>query len=335
MTRTVLTFEQDLNRLAAYQVLEPWLRDARVLELGCGEGHGLRQLFALGARAVVGLDRDVRRARPRVAALEEVVTLRGFQPPRLDLQGASFDVIIVNEVAAILGPSGRLGELRAALSPEGMLVVRAESGDHTGDARGVTYGELLDLLEPVFPVVRVFGQSPFVGYSVAELTGRDGAELDLFVDGALMGGAVEEVTSYLVLCGSKAAFGQEGAYGILQVPSEGDAALERWWDSLGGQTEGETGGRVPSHVEAPAQQDAATGGYLEAVGPLEPGKLAESAPSQGASSPRQGQEAGSEPEAQRGAVGEAGGPGDKGIDLGPLTDSQGGRIARWRWPVGG
>lgn len=232
MTRIDYSFEQALNRLAAYQFLEPWLRDGRVLELGCGDGQGLRQIFALGARAVIGLDRDLRGARSRVAALEEVVTLRVFQPPRLDLQDAPFDVVLVNDVGALLHRPEMLRELRAALSPGGLLVVRAESGDQLGASRGVTYGELLDLLEPAFPVVRVFGQSPFVGYSLAELTGQEEGELDLFVDGALMGGAVEEVTSYLVLCSAKEVTGQKGAYGILQVPSEGDAALERWWDSL-------------------------------------------------------------------------------------------------------
>lgn len=306
MTRIFLSFDQDMHRLAAYQFLEPCLRDRRVLELGCGSGQGLRQLFALGAREVLGLDRDLRAARTRVAALEAVVTLRTFQPPRLDLGKERFDVIIVNDVGALSGSRDLLLELQAAMSAEGLLVVRAESGDRPGVAKGVSYGALLDLLEPAFPLVRVFGQSPFCGYSLVELTRQEGGDLDLFVDGALMGGAVEEVASYLVLCGPAAALHLDGAYGLVQVPSDGDAALDRWWDSLAQGAEEDS--------------DVSAGGVTSATGRRE----------QEGALPLDGSAAGLEgghaptPEEPRA-------PGPR-TDLERLMDGKGGMVPRWRWP---
>lgn len=331
MTRIEMSFDHELNRLAAYQYLEPWLRNRRVLELGCGQGHGLRQLFALGAQAVVGLDRDPRRCAPRVAALEDVVSLRSYRPPRLGLVAGSFDVVIVNDSTALLGPQPTFSELRAALVPEGLLVVRVESGDQAGAPGGVTYGELLDLLEPVFPEVRVFGQSPFVAYSIVELTEEvsgKSEELDLSLDGALMGGAAEEVGAYLVLCGSASALRRPSGYGILQVPSQGDVALERWWDSLA-QEEPEDDGDIPPFVEtrdAPRTGDRVVperapeidspGAMVMRVGPDDSGR-----PDMSGNPAVDGRNL---PDGQ-------GQPSERPT-LESLSDSGGGFFARWRWP---
>lgn len=323
MNRIVLSCDQDMHRLAAYQFLEPWLRDARVLEVGCGAGHGLRQIFALGARAVVGLDRDTQGARARVAALEEVVRLGTFQPPRLGLGRERFDVAIVSDASLLGQTPAMLEELRSSVAPDGLVVVRAESRDRVGARRGSTYAELMDLLEPLFAVVRVFGQSPFVGYSVAELTGEEEEDLDLFVDGALLGGAVEEVASYLVLCGEAATRHLHGAYGILQVPAEGDTALERWWDSLAAM---EGSGDAGEDEERAEDSDLSEGGSEKAPA-QEPTTASPAAPPPApvptAAVPAPGPMAAA-PAPARAPMG--------GTDLLPYTDGRGGRVTRWRWP---
>ncbi|MDX9999683.1 MAG: class I SAM-dependent methyltransferase [Polyangia bacterium] len=339
MTRIELTFRQELHRLAAYQFLEPWIRESHVLELGCGDGHGLRQLVALGARSVLGMDRAPHHARSRVEGLGDVVSLRGYQGNRLDLRGAQFDVVIVNDVAALLGTPRLLQEICATLSARGMVVVRAESRDRTDAASGATYGELMDLLEPAFPTVRVFGQSPFVGYSLAELTGREEEDLDVFVDGALMSGAVEEVGSYIFLCG--AVKGQEGVYGILQVPAEGDSGLERWRDSLviPGEESGDEGGdltREPGDSPWRESQVAVTGreGDMLAGGPATEG-AGDPAGEVGGQLGR-GRSEGVAPSVSGLYMSkeEAVKPQQEAvrIALEELTDGRGGLIERWRWP---
>ena len=180
----------------------------------------------------------------------------------------------------------------------------------------MSYGDLLDLVEERFATVHVLGQSSFIGYSVVELGAE--AEPEVVLDGRLMGGDVEEVGAYLVLCRVEApeASAEPWPYGILQTPTQGDAGLERWWDSLGEgaddseelETEAEPDEEVEVEVESEDQDHSDAEDDSEAD-PVDVD--VDDAPA----SP------GPEPETD--------------VDLSRYTDAEGGRVSRWRWSFRG
>jgi len=229
-------FTHVLHRMVAYQALSELVAGKRVLEVGCGQGDGLRHLFALGAREVVGVAEDVRPARRRLRGLGRQVTVRAIRPPRLSVVGAPFDCIVVVDAAQMAGWEDWVVGLKELLAPGGALVIRAQSGDHSTAPGPLDYGDLLSLVEDTFQVVRVFGQAPFVGGSVVELGSPEQEDLPLSLDLSLLGGEPEEVSTYLVVCSDGPLHALEDlGLAVVQVPALGDSALERWWDSLGAE----------------------------------------------------------------------------------------------------
>lgn len=102
-----------------------FVRDERVLDLGCGAGYGTLLLKELGAREVVGLDldpRSIRYARRRFS--REGVDLRvgdaGSLPPDL----GRFDFVVASNVLEHLrSPQRAVERLTRRLSPRGRLLV--------------------------------------------------------------------------------------------------------------------------------------------------------------------------------------------------------------------
>lgn len=251
------TFQDVLRSMAAYQALSELFVGQSVLEVGCAAGDGLRHLFALGARLVVGVDEDVRLARTRVQGLGQHVTVHAVRPPRLWVgDEATFDCVVVADAAQMASWGDWVTDLKERLVPGGALVLRTMSGDHSANAGGLGYGDLLDLVEDTFSSVRVFGQAPFVGYGVVEL-GRevDPDHLPLSLDLSLLGGEAEEVSTYLVVCsdGPLPVLDDLGL-AVVQVPTGGEAALERWWDSLGAEASGSAEEEEPTERPPSSQR---------------------------------------------------------------------------------
>jgi SAM-dependent methyltransferase len=287
--------EAELGRLAAYQYLGELVAGRRVLEIGCGHGRALELFLALKAARLVGLDPDLQAAESRLSeAPGDLVSLRPLRGPHLPLlAGESFDLIVISDLRLVQATPALIEEVLGVLASEGLVICWAPSGDHPEIDGGLTYGELLDLLEPRFGSVRVIGQAPVFAYGLVELAPAATEAPDLSVDGTLLGGQSEAVVAYLVVCSRSPTAGPELDFGLVQVPIGGLDALP---PLVPRERPGET-----------AEPEA--DGTTSAEETPEPGQPAEMTPT-------------STPPPAEGPKPEVGG----------LTDQSGGLLSRWSWP---
>ncbi len=139
------------------------------------------------------------------------------QGARLAKAGAAvgegrYDVVLALEVARdslkdVVATGRRL------LSKEGTLVVGGPSRDRPGAKEGVSYFEVLDALEPAFDDVRMVGQAPFFGATLAEYGVTDP---DPVIDARLVEKG-ERVDWYVAIAGPVR--GKPAGYAVVQLPA--------------------------------------------------------------------------------------------------------------------
>jgi chromosome segregation ATPase len=146
------------------------------------------------------------------------------------LPGGPHDVIVVGDLADIgLATDVRVRQLAATLAPGGVLVVASSNGDapvrfgRSPTDPALSYEALYQLLAQVFPAVRMLGQAPFVGFTVADFS-ADGDPSVVF-DGSLLGDASETPERFVALCG--AAEVVLDAYAVVQLPAHAALAVGR------------------------------------------------------------------------------------------------------------
>jgi SAM-dependent methyltransferase len=215
--------QSGLRRSAVYSYLRPVIEGRRVLEVGCGGGETAAHLVLLGAKSVIGAgsSRDVSEARSRhhEGALGFVTMAAGA----IDAAGV-FDLVVVPDATDVLRGHEpmQLSALLALVAPGGRLACIVANGD-SGD--GVPYYDLVDALAPHFSKVRMFGQTPFSAYGIAEF---DEAAVDLRVDAELAEREGEEPTHYIALAGPDEPHSL--GYALVQIPVgewDGIATAER------------------------------------------------------------------------------------------------------------
>lgn len=150
----------------AYLALAPYVRDAAVLEAGCGEGYGA-DLLAREAARVLALDYDA----PTVAHVRsrypDVDVVRG-DLQRLPIADARLDAVVSLQVIEHLWDQpGFLRECARVLRPDGALLVSTpnrltfspgrETPLNPFHTRELSPGELRELLEAYFSVARLLG----------------------------------------------------------------------------------------------------------------------------------------------------------------------------------
>jgi len=219
------------RRSAVYSYLRPVISGRRVLEVGCGTGEAAEHLLRLGAKTVVGAGsaRDIAQARSRHH--DGALAFVTMTADAIDASGA-FDVVLVPDAASVLRGHGpvQLSTLIALVAPDGQLACVVPNGDR-GD--GVPYYDVVDALAPHFPKVRMFGQTPFAAYGIAEF---DEAAADLRVDSDLAERESEEPTHYIALAGAGEPQGL--GYALVQIPAgdwDGRPQTERAPTGLGGR----------------------------------------------------------------------------------------------------
>jgi chromosome segregation ATPase/SAM-dependent methyltransferase len=237
--------KSELRRSAVYSYLRPIVEGRRVLEVGCCTGETAAHLVRLGARSVIGAgtgqELSDARARHHEGALGFVTMASGS----IDAAGV-FDLVLVPDAADVLRGHGpiQLSALLALVAPGGRLVCVVANGDRSD---GVPYYDVVDALAPHFSKVRMFGQTPFSAYGLAEF---DESAVDLRVDAELAERETEEPTHYIALAGPDEPHAL--GYALVQIPT-GE------WDSLSTAERPLAGGgnKAPDTVLAEIRQKLA------------------------------------------------------------------------------
>ncbi len=206
--------DRDIRHSAIYSYLRPILMGRRVLEIGCGTGESAAHLGRLGARSVVGADDSGTVAEARSLQKQGGLSFLTLTAAALE-QAGPFDVVLVPEAADVLlgrAPVSLPGVLKL-VAPGGRLVCVVPNGDRK-EAGGLSYYDLIDRLTPHFPKVRMFGQTRFAAWGIAEF---DEAAAELRVDSELTEAEGEEPSHYLALCGQDEPLSL--GYALVQIPS--------------------------------------------------------------------------------------------------------------------
>lgn len=191
--------------LAAYA--EAWISGAKVVVFGDATSPLAQRLVERGARHVQVFDVDAARAAEAAAASSTKHV--SFTP--LDMAGSAlrdglYDVGIVEDLAlARRNPKELLSPLVRALSKRGLALIGSRNPDITDRLipcaieaeQPLGYYDFYETVSQHFEEVRMLGQTPFVGYAIADFSAADASEVRL--DTALLPGGAEEPEWFLAL----------------------------------------------------------------------------------------------------------------------------------------
>lgn len=196
--------------LAAY--LERLVRGRRVAVLGDVTLAFGERLIDRGARLVHVYD-------PNPARVAEILARSADQKPRhlthavleadLGVRDGAFDIVVVPDLTVFGDPTDALRKTRRLVSSTGIAIIASANGeaprrllDKPGSDKlsSTDYYGLYDLVTLQFPVVRMLGQAPFVGYTLADF-GASG-ELEVSVDTSLLD-VTEEPEVFIAIASEK------------------------------------------------------------------------------------------------------------------------------------
>lgn len=177
--------------LGAY--LERLVRGRRVAVLGDASlGLGER-LSERGARLVHVYDPDAGRASEAFAKTSHDRTRHVTHAPLegdLGVRDGAFDVVVLPDLSLFGEGSAVLRQARKLVGQTGICVIASPNPDNhrkllgRGGSTAPGYYALYDLVSLQFPVVRMLGQAPFVGYTIADFAA--GPDLEVSVDTSLL-----------------------------------------------------------------------------------------------------------------------------------------------------
>ncbi len=155
---------------------EPLAAGRRVVVVGDSSLEMAAVLIEAGARAVHVYDPSRERARHN-AGIARGVTVREL-PADFEVRDGAFDLAIVPDLATAGDPPGLLARLRRLVGQEGAVLVAARNPDLVGPGPDtIDYTDLFDMVSMQFEHVRMIGQVPFVGVTLAELGGIEEPEV--------------------------------------------------------------------------------------------------------------------------------------------------------------
>lgn len=219
--------------LAAYA--EAWVTGAKVVVFGNALSSLPERLVERGARLVYVYDSDA-------ARVSEATALGGLSQvsyAQLSQAGAAmrdgvFDLGIIEDLSQSGEPAAALvGRLHRALSSRGRAIVATRNTQvqrqllplDPSKAQDIGYYELYDAVSAEFEEIRMFGQTPFVGYAVADFGSSEDPEVQ--VDTAFLTDGAEDPEWFFAQASRLPE--APGAFCVIQLPfaEVNDAAGDR------------------------------------------------------------------------------------------------------------
>jgi hypothetical protein len=214
--------------LPAY--VEPLIRGRRVAVLGDATVGLAEELAQRGARLVHAYDPDPARAAEALARLPGGRTHQisyAVLAGDLGVRDGAFDAVIVPDLSIFADPADLMRRVRKLCAASGvavivapnartgarLLVPEAPAGATPRTSAPPGYYELYDLVSLQFPKVRMVGQAPFVGYTVADFA--PGIEPEVSVDTSLLT-ASEEPEYFIAVAGERTVTLE--AYTVIELP---------------------------------------------------------------------------------------------------------------------
>lgn len=206
--------------LVAYA--ESLCQGARVLVVGNARSALVEAVQRRGARWVHVWDSDnERRALAQASASQRELSYGSFDEGPSALREASFDLVLVENLALELDVSAVLAALTRALAPRGAALIAAPNPEASQPLlaaptprRALDYYALYDAVKGVLPQVRMLGQVPFVGYALVDFA-ADG-EPSPVLDTSFLPARGEEPDYFVALAGREARILDQ--YAVVQLP---------------------------------------------------------------------------------------------------------------------
>ncbi|WP_437481113.1 hypothetical protein WME75_36930 [Sorangium sp. So ce1014] len=211
--------------LSAY--LEPLVRGRRVAVLGDATIGLADRLLQRGARLVHAYDPDAARVAEKLA---RSASSRQPHPSfavfdgDLGVRDGAFDTLVIPDLSIFSDPAEILRRARRLTAASGAAIIASPNPDvargllPAGARRGAApgYYALYDLVALQFKQVRMVGQAPFVGYTVAEFAPK--GEPEVSVDTSILDGS-EEPEWFIAVAGER--LPRLDAFAVIELPFAG------------------------------------------------------------------------------------------------------------------
>ncbi|MET0792117.1 MAG: hypothetical protein ABW061_11400 [Polyangiaceae bacterium] len=228
--------------LAAYA--EPLASNRRVLVFGNALASLSLQLLERGARSVHVCDPDaVRAAEANARNRSTQITFSSLAESDLSLRDGSFELALVDNLGAF-NALALLRTAKRALGSRGVAVIACPNPEAAfpllrSNAPGATtldYYALYDAVAAEFEHVRMLGQTPFVGYAIADFSAS--GEPEPALDTSFVPGGAEEPDSFIALASMHEVRLDE--FSVIQLPTR------RMLSSIGVKAEAPVAAPVPA-----------------------------------------------------------------------------------------
>jgi len=221
MTET--TSLQPSIALCAYA--EPLASNRRVLVFGNALGSLPAQLMERGARSVHVCDIDAVRVSEAAARNRSTqIAFSSLADSDLSLRDAAFELAVVDNLGAY-DPLLLLRTVKRALGSRGAAVIACpnpeaafpllRSSPRNAAATSLDYYALYDAVAAEFEHVRMLGQTPFVGYAIADFSAS--GEPEPALDTSFVPGGAEEPDFFIALASNQELRLDE--FAVIQLPT--------------------------------------------------------------------------------------------------------------------
>lgn len=207
--------------LAAYA--EPLASNRRVLVFGNALASLSLQLLERGARSVHVCDPDAVRASEASARNRSTqISFSSLAESDLSLRDASFELALVDNLGAFDALT-LLRTAKRALGSRGVAVIACPNPEAAfpllrqaaSSATSLDYYALYDAVAAEFEHVRMLGQTPFVGYAIADFSAA--GEPEPALDTSFVPGGAEEPDSFIALASAHEVRLDE--FSVIQLPT--------------------------------------------------------------------------------------------------------------------